>query len=246
MTNDDNQNDFDKDDKGMQSALQQGRLEGIQAGQESGFLEGQKLGQITGVNYGMELGFTMGMVQAVQAWLLDQRQKHEHQSKKKMNDQETEGQVIHERAQPGVQLHSNGENNTFVLDRIEKTVLHLQQAIQEFPTIQDLFRRQPPAPPMSDDGNTTTTTTTDKDYTSSTSQNETHDIRQKLQRIRTLCKLLAVKLGMPHHSLSSVLQQPVQPIEDVDPTLTIESKINNIGLNNYPHQPGNRSDTDDW
>jgi hypothetical protein len=249
--------DFDEDDFGMQEALQQGRMEGIQAGETSGFQEGRRLGQVTGVNYGMELGFAMGMVEAVQEWIINQQQQQQQQQQhaKKKNYQVLKAGVVNEMVKTGVvQRHirgnstnnSDGDNSEFI-QRIEKTVQNLTQAIREFPTSQDLFRCQPPST-SSNDGIITTafsTTTMDNDSTSSMTQNEVDDIRQRSQRIRTLCKLLATKLGMPHHSLSSVLQRkqqqqqpPTQPIKDFDTTLmTATTDSSDNGLNNRRRIP---------
>jgi hypothetical protein len=246
-------NEFDDEDSGMQEALQQGYREGKQAGQDSGFQEGRRLGQVSGVNYGMELGFAMGMVEAVQDWMKNQQHQHqqEHQPRKK-NHQEPNGQ-----AQAGIQRHHCGDNMALVY-RIEKTVQNLEHAIQDFPNLQDLFHRQPQSSIF--DNRDTTTTSTDYDTRSSMSQNESDGIRQKLQRIRTLCKLLATKLGMPHHSFLSVLQQQQQQqqhqqssqlVNNVDSSLMTETKNNYVGINNHQTMPpqypvGNGMDTTEW
>jgi hypothetical protein len=231
--------------------LRQGRWEGIQAGQDSGFQEGRKLGQVTGVNYGMELGFTMGMVEAVQEWMMNQQQQQQPQPQQHDHELKAQQEVIDNNAQNDVQRHIISSDNMF---RIEKTVQNLTKAIQEFPTVQDLFPCQP-SPIQLDNGDTTTTTTStsNEDSASCMSQNEVDDIKQKLQRIRAFTKVLAAKLGMPHHSLFAVLQQQQpQPVNHGNSSLMTPTNSNNDDYNDNHHHPkqqfpmDNARDTTDW
>jgi Domain of unknown function (DUF4807) len=199
----------------MEDALQQGRLEGMQAGKEAGFREGRVLGQVKGVDYGMELGFATGILEAVQEWIRKEKVKN----KGKVNNRDK----------------TQESGNDVAMDRIEKTCQNLHQAIQDFPSIDRLFREQV----KETEKESSDIPESSSEAAASAAQD---DIRHQLQRIRALTKVLVTKLGMPHHSLSSVLKQQ-QTLHDVAGDSPFASDNERI----LEQTLGNQSnDTNEW
>ena len=87
------------------------------------------------------------------------------------------------------------------LERIAKSANDLEKAIDDFPSsqesIRNLFRYK--SIHNNEDEN-------DDEQRRSHNEEEEH-IRAKLQRIRARSKVLAAKLGIPHHSLKTVLAE---------------------------------------
>jgi len=87
------------------------------------------------------------------------------------------------------------------LERIAKSANDLEKAINDFPSseesIRNLFRSK------SIHNNENENENDDEQWRRNNEEEE--DIRAKLQRIRARCKVLAAKLGIPHHSLKTIL-----------------------------------------
>jgi hypothetical protein len=207
MNNTNNTNDDldNVDDEISQAALQQGRTEGKEAGEQAGYQEGRTLGQSKGVELGMEIGFAMGLLQAVQEWLEQTRVEQQQQQQKETQDIATVNSLEDVR-QPSSTAQ---DTNAPFISRIQKSVDELARAILDFPSVQELFHE---TPKRSEDHETETT---EKDTPSALAANKSTlsnpatpiDVRAKMQRIHARCKVLTAKLGIPYHSLKSVLQQ---------------------------------------
>ncbi|KAG7345139.1 hypothetical protein IV203_032670 [Nitzschia inconspicua] len=193
----------------MSDALQQGRLEGMQAGKDAGFHDGRKLGQVNGVDYGMEIGFAMGMLVAVQEWIQCQQKQHMTSSSSE-NDESLCAQP------PG------SRPSDLAINRIQTTCQRLDDAIQDFPSIQNLFRSD-----GFEDNNSIINDRKEASSQSMPSKGHEEDVRQQLQRIRALTKVLATKLGVPRHSLQHVLEQqvPHSRVDGSEPSSKIKDTI---------------------
>ena len=163
-----------------ETIVARGRKEGREAGLGQGFNDGRLIGQKTGVEYGMEIGFATGLLEAVRQG-----------------------------------INSGDLSPMGSLDRITKSANDLEKAIHDFPSSEEsikkrLFR---------------STSHSEKSIINISSSNNDNDdykqlqrrdgsseenIRAKLQRIRARCKVLAAKLGIPHHSLKTVLAEASQ------------------------------------
>jgi hypothetical protein len=192
----------DVDDIVYQTALEEGHQDGKQAAETASLKEGQRLGQVTGVDYGMEIGFAMGLVEAVKEWLVTEMKEKERQKGQDENVVQ-EGTTLLPTTQ-----HANTSQiqNASSIHRMQKSVDDLEAAIQEFPRIQQLFFENENGESGS---NRVGKIVSDTFTTSSSSQQS--NIREALQRIRARTKVLTAKLGLPHHSLKSVLQEQGPP-----------------------------------
>lgn len=165
---------------GEASVVQEGRILGKEAGLEAGFREGWAIGERTGVDLGMEIGFAMGLAEAVRTKLSSDEQ--------------------------------NQSSSSSSLDRIRKSVEELEKAIADFPSSETeirnrLFRR-------GNDRKSNINYELDGEWSNNDSSEEQHqlgeeeeDVRAKLQRIRARSKVLTAKLGIPRHSLKTVMAE---------------------------------------
>ena len=94
------------------------------------------------------------------------------------------------------------------LDRITKSTNDLEKAIQDFPSSKDsikkrLFQSSQGSSDMMDNNQNDS----DDEHLQRLDGSNEEDVRTKLQRIRARCKVLAAKLGIPHHSLKTILAE---------------------------------------
>jgi len=90
-------------------------------------------------------------------------------------------------------------------DRVRKSIDKVQEAIDDFPTVNQVFAR---AENDAMSRITMNVTNSVLDEGDNDSEDITKlDILNKLQRIRARFKLLTVQLGKPHFSLQSTLEQ---------------------------------------
>ncbi len=91
------------------------------------------------------------------------------------------------------------------IERITKSANDLEKAIDDFPSSQESIRErlfQSKSIKNDDDEN--------GDEQSQRHHDKEEDVRAKLQRIRARCKVLAAKLGIPHHSLKTIMADTSQ------------------------------------
>jgi hypothetical protein len=89
-------------------------------------------------------------------------------------------------------------------ERVQKNLQELQRALDDFPSSDEVFRREkniflPGAMTIHQPGNS------NDHHDESRQMQSSHDIEQKMQRIRARFKLLIVQLGMPHYSLQQLM-----------------------------------------
>jgi len=88
------------------------------------------------------------------------------------------------------------------IKRITKSANDLEKAIEDFPSSQESIReRLFQSKSIKNDGDEND----DEQWQNKNDKEE--DVRAKLQRIRARCKVLAAKLGIPHHSLKTILAE---------------------------------------
>jgi len=149
-------------------------------GREAGLLEGFKEGRLLGQTTGVEYGMEIGFATG----LLE---------------------AVRESIKSGgVSTPSSGS-----LDRIVKSADDLERAIRDFPSSEDAIRKR--LFRSGEGGNIDKELDgrhdVDDEELQTRSGSSEEDIRAKLQRIRARCKVLAAKLGIPHHSLKTVLAE---------------------------------------
>jgi hypothetical protein len=170
-----------------QSAREEGERQGRDAGMEAGFRDGHGMGINTGTEYGMELGFFKGVCSAVEA------------------------------------ATAESLNQNVSEERVRKTVTDLRLALDDFPGPDQVFqvRQRPPRhqhdgeehahehEPEQDDGDDDDNDDGDEngedDDAIATESKKT--VLHKMQRIRARFKLLTVQLGIPHFSLTRVMDE---------------------------------------
>ena len=169
-----------------EAIVAQGRKEGREAGLLEGFNDGRSLGQTKGVDYGMEIGFATGLLEAVRSAIASNSLSVRPSSS------------------------SSSSSSSGSLDRIVKSADDLEKAIRDFPACEETIRKR-----LFRTNDRSTIDNNDNDESKDEQvQNKTgpniEDVRSKLQRIRARCKVLVAKLGIPHHSLKTILAEASQ------------------------------------
>jgi hypothetical protein len=156
--------------------------QGRKEGREAGLLEGFKDGRFLGQTKGVDYGMEIGFATG----LLEA--------------------VRSAIASNSLSVPSSSSGS---LDRIVKSADDLEKAIRDFPACEETIRKR-----IFRSKDRTTIDDNDKDDDGEQAQKNDglnkEDVRSKLQRIRARCKVLVAKLGIPHHSLKTVLAEASQ------------------------------------
>jgi len=166
-----------------QSNFDSGRDEGHAAGLKAGYDEGRKLGHQKGLEVGIELGYMHGVATTIQTEVL-----------------------------PTMAQDAQDDSNSIRrVQKIEKSIDELIEAIDGFPSPDEIFRRE--EIPASSGGveydHDDELHRNDSDGTQEAAAIETNDeavdISGRMQRIRAKFKLLCVQLKVPELSLTKVM-----------------------------------------
>jgi hypothetical protein len=171
-----------------EAIVAQGRKEGREAGLMEGFRDGRLLGQTKGVDYGMEIGFATGLLEAVRSVIASNSLSAKHLS--------------------------SSSSSSGSLDRIVKSADDLEKAIRDFPACEETIRkrlfRTNDRNTIDDEDNDDDNEEDEDEQVQNNTGPSTEDVRSKLQRIRARCKVLVAKLGIPRHSLKTILTEASQ------------------------------------
>jgi hypothetical protein len=172
-------NDLNNDyDTNNDILFQQALLQGRQEGK----IAGEKQGFFDGKQLGQAKGIEYGMEIGFATGLL--RAVEKYVSSTEIQDVTTSA--------------ASTEKEKRQIDRIQKSACELQKAIDDFPTnVEQLFSLKDDKVMPTEEGN---------DSDGHEGRNII-DVRDKLQRIKARSKVLMAKLGIPHHSLKTVLHQ---------------------------------------
>mmetsp|Transcript_4279 Transcript_4279/g.6509 ORF Transcript_4279/g.6509 Transcript_4279/m.6509 type:complete len:262 (-) Transcript_4279:85-870(-) len=171
-------------------SVEKGREEGAEAGMEAGYNEGYYLGKMKGIEIGFELGFIRGFVTVVRNQIIPTM---------------IEGQQTEE---PATITPAR-------IERIQKRLDDLENALKEFPSSEELFSNP-------QNSKITITNTMDGDSMedkavgllegdqTALEEDESSisaiDVTAQLQSVRSKFKLLTVLLKMPHLNLKNFLR----------------------------------------
>ncbi len=200
-----------------QSNFDSGRNEGHAAGLKAGHDEGRKLGHQKGLEVGIELGYMHGVATTIQTEVL-----------------------------PTMAQEAEDDSNSIRrMQKIEKSIDELIEAIDGFPSPDEIFRREEiPTSSGVVEYDHVDVLRNDSEGTQTAAAIETNgkavDISGRMQRIRAKFKLLCVQLKVPELSLTKVM-------DDAKSTAATPSESNETNKEGSSKDTGGSTEGDqDW
>ena len=116
------------------------------------------------------------------------------------------------------------------LDRITKSADDLEKTIHGFPASEDSIRKRLFGSSQGNGNIMDNNQIDDEDeHSQSRDSPSKEDVRAQLQRIRARCKVLSAKLGIPHHSLKTILSDSSKNKTATAPSASTSSDISESG-----------------